>query len=1118
MAYIVYNDGITTDGVSTFTRDVATRDQQGVNRAIDKRRFGKNVSVAPLVTWISSGVAGGSGGTPDPLGTGWDHDGVTPILVIKDASSQIHRIFRGLVPVEVNTFPFSDVMDGTVANTQYQADACVVFHGLIILLCDRHEDPGSGYRSVGVSIITSDDLGATWTILHDVPSNVAAAGFDEGLNKVSRWAMSNAFPTNGLTDVLTARIPWVDYIGRNTKSTDIDNGDFDDSSAWTFNGGWAHNTDVATHTTGALSNLTQLPNTALVEDVAYMVTFDVIGRTAGTVRPVIGGGQGTLVSTNGTAINQYIKAGAAVNVIFQASSDFDGDIDNVVFDVSDSKGGQCGAFEISRTGVGETWTIGTNRLLHEEWFDAHPIHWHSMAPTTSGWFIHQGDASYKNRMTFLPFDFDDFDGATVGTPVEVFGRISEDDSIQRIAAQSVNLAPTPILGEHFGVGDVHEDIISRYGPMSSSGDQLTITSPLRRWQREKLGSLWDGHESFQLTYQTDTGWTVGGFDSLGKPNAWVSIDGDNWAEIRMVDEASSQFLFFYGNKLMMINDNTQEIMLADIPTIERVKPLQINRGGINILGGNLAEKSSPASPNTVTQVTYDGTSFITGGIPISPQPNELPPFVDGASMILTEVPSGSTVRGMGHRWLYPSADADWTASPNYVLHGWICNLSEVQGAWWHGSLRAAPGGVQEDVDAGIHSYRTNETREWSPVAWWGGVTGTGVGRDWLVPTDGASQPSPFSRVLLVAEGMNTGEIPTYSLAEGVTGSHELEEYSGAVCEQAWSMHLTAQWPVNAPMASSGSFVLATAYQSDNDYVDIRWQPEDVTSGNITAQFVDTGGVIDTLSVSCDLFTSQIFDIILTRGTGDFTLTARNAGIDVYSDTGTVVGDAPNIKPTAVRWSNSDQTEVSQICPIMVNFNESEAWDSTEILAELALTLSERIPTGVVTHVVDGNVNILSQYSQFDSDDSGVLENSDFGQFSYNLFYPTGIGLGEVANVYHDSISIDSDAVEVINVQSVTFNPVNVSFFRGMSRIKSFTLHNKSGTGDLHVDFSDTSSSTVFKDMFGSPTGSIAFPPNSYYHINDGMGAGYVVDINNNNLVISGGDSLGVMDVVIMGDS
>ena len=106
----------------------------------------------------------------------------------------------------------------------------------------------------------------------------------------------------------------------------VTNGDFSASTGWTEGGNWSIGAGVATHTPGTPSTLSQ--TVSIVQDISFRVAFDVSGRTAGSVTPALGGTTGTAVTSNASHA-ESITPGAGVTVDFNATTDFDGEIDNV---------------------------------------------------------------------------------------------------------------------------------------------------------------------------------------------------------------------------------------------------------------------------------------------------------------------------------------------------------------------------------------------------------------------------------------------------------------------------------------------------------------------------------------------------------------------------------------------------------------------------------------------------------------------------------------------------------------------------------------------------------------------------------------------------------------------
>ena len=107
----------------------------------------------------------------------------------------------------------------------------------------------------------------------------------------------------------------------------VTNGDFAADSDWNKGTGWTIGSGVATHAAGTASDLDQ--TISVTEDTFYRVEFDVSGRTAGSVTPKIGGTSGTAIDADDTDIKETIRAGADGDVVFSATSDFDGSVDNV---------------------------------------------------------------------------------------------------------------------------------------------------------------------------------------------------------------------------------------------------------------------------------------------------------------------------------------------------------------------------------------------------------------------------------------------------------------------------------------------------------------------------------------------------------------------------------------------------------------------------------------------------------------------------------------------------------------------------------------------------------------------------------------------------------------------
>jgi hypothetical protein len=108
----------------------------------------------------------------------------------------------------------------------------------------------------------------------------------------------------------------------------VTNGAFAADTDWTKDANWSISGGTATHSTGAADSISQ--SLSLTAGDGYLVEFDITGRTAGSVTATLGGTSGTARSANATDIQEVIVCGSTdTDISFDATSDFDGSIDNV---------------------------------------------------------------------------------------------------------------------------------------------------------------------------------------------------------------------------------------------------------------------------------------------------------------------------------------------------------------------------------------------------------------------------------------------------------------------------------------------------------------------------------------------------------------------------------------------------------------------------------------------------------------------------------------------------------------------------------------------------------------------------------------------------------------------
>lgn len=198
-------------------RPVPTRDWSGSLVASDEPRFAPRTSIAGTV---SLQTVRASSRASSILGSGLDHDGVTPLLVLIDLTANALDVFvgaddalmqaeaTGVGRVRTTLGAGGDIMGGTVTNRRYNPRAGVVCHGLIVLHCavSRQPVPPNSAWNVGASaIIVSQDRGQTWTVAF------ADAIVQENRDRGREWSMQNWWPATTDAAPLDAYFASADY-------------------------------------------------------------------------------------------------------------------------------------------------------------------------------------------------------------------------------------------------------------------------------------------------------------------------------------------------------------------------------------------------------------------------------------------------------------------------------------------------------------------------------------------------------------------------------------------------------------------------------------------------------------------------------------------------------------------------------------------------------------------------------------------------------------------------------------------------------------------------------------------------------------------------------------------
>ncbi len=120
------------------------------------------------------------------------------------------------------------------------------------------------------------------------------------------------------------------------ESADLNDQDADDvtftnaTTCWTYGAGWARTGGVAQHTVLNTADLScNLTAGYIDNNQIYRITFDMGGRTAGTVTPKIGTATHDAITTNASYDLTFDATANDADIIFTPDSNFNGYIDNV---------------------------------------------------------------------------------------------------------------------------------------------------------------------------------------------------------------------------------------------------------------------------------------------------------------------------------------------------------------------------------------------------------------------------------------------------------------------------------------------------------------------------------------------------------------------------------------------------------------------------------------------------------------------------------------------------------------------------------------------------------------------------------------------------------------------
>jgi len=172
--------------------------------------------------------------------------------------------------------------------------------------------------------------------------------------------------------------------------------------------------------------------------------------------------------------------------------------------------------------------------------------------------------------------------------------------------------------------------------------------------------------------------------------------------------------------------------------------------------------------------------------------------------------------------------------------------------------------------------------------------------------------------------------------------------------------------------------------------------------------------------------------------------------------------------------------------------------------------------GNTTITNNGILNVFVQYSQIETNSSGLLDNSDIGQSTYSIIYDDGDGSGAVDKIFHTLTSGASGVTVIYDLLSLPQNILSKNVNKSMHTVKCLSIRNMSkGVGEsLSIDVTGASG---FSDILGQPAVAIEIQPNSCLNINDGSTLGYPIDTNNRFIDITTNKADVQYELVILGN-
>lgn len=812
--FTLYDGAVVSTLPTSFSRDVATTSGAGEAVGVDERRFGEAINYAPVTQWTEAPVTIQPSKWQYLVGSGWDHDGETPLLLHLDQINYRLTFYRGedFEVANVRQFTYNDLMRGAFPGERFAPRAAIVHHGLVVIATARSVLVNGAYKFVGVDFFATQDYGVTMQRIPIAGGGYGVPVIEEaiGIERLQSWSFMNPFPVEGIDDTHAVWFPWTDYLNK----------------------------------------------------------------------------------------------------------------------VGSPKGGQVGLIRADRPEGSDHWVISPNRLVYSQWVaeDTGGLHAHTAAVTTGGLISHWGDVGYRNMTMFHKFDLSHYETASVESQA-VYGGYSPNTSVYKLAPQPVAAAPSPVLGEHFAGGDETPDHVLSFGALSDFNDRLDVESLIYQPEVDTPGGVHAGAGVLHLHWLQGVGYVAAAVEDN---NYYYSPEGERWIEFYRPPNNKSARAWLYGDRLIAESDG--KLWLADLPTAEKIRPLQIAPGGANELPLDPLWRRNPAATNTVRRVVYAGGAWRYEDTqdPLATQASP-PPF--GSSTPVYEVTVNGNSTDLGSFWLQPPG-ATSRASDPHAVEMWIANLGEQGVSFGANQGVVGPSGA---AFGATKYFEVNDNVGWIPVGVSAPIDGDMEGRmasEWKT-----YYRTPGAKFLVATPYFGEGNSPTYPLVAQTSGGDEVEAIDVPDLGETWSVGIVAQWPQNSPLVQSNKMPIASLLGVNGDAVEISVQQNRFWT-TLSVEFYSEGVWKTSVTLNTpnpeDLQRGDWFELIITAGS------RLDVKFVVSGDTiraGSAVG-VGGLVLDRFQWADRTGDVVAAIDPLLVVFDDI-SWDENQQRSWLALGLYDK---------------------------------------------------------------------------------------------------------------------------------------------------------------------------------